>query len=189
MGSFKTYYTRGVYINPANIGYSQNAHQAIARGLYDLQDWFRTKLGGKTFKLHQDPVLHATSDKPTTWFSGSNFYYNSLAEASRLLGAKQNDPQNLWVIYVDAPGGGSGTSSVAVMGHDDIIGLIGLHQTQPSVNRWIGGMGHELGHAAGLDHSPASTNFIMDQGMYKYPNTDIEPRHISQLKQSPFFQY
>lgn len=59
---------------------------------------------------------------------------------------------------------GGGTSGIAVMSHNDLRGLVGepfldcngrvdARYTYPP-NRWIGGQGHELGHAYGLPHPP-----------------------------------
>jgi hypothetical protein len=51
--------------------------------------------------------------------------------------------------------------------------LIGAHPTQKDPQRWIGGLGHELGHAFGLPHPPDTVrdaDAIMWAGFYgKYP--------------------
>jgi hypothetical protein len=120
-------------------------------------------------------------------------YDNALAETSRLLGARHNDPHFIWVIYSDGPGNkGRGTSGVACLPEDDLLGLIGKHPTQKNPVRWVGGLGHELGHAFGLPH-PTDTvrdaDALMWAGFYsKYPDHSYLTESDKKiLLRSPFF--
>ena len=96
-----------------------------------------------------------------------------------------------WVLYVDiahacnAPGRlGAGTRGVMMMPRQDMDGLIGAryiddcgveYRFPPS--RYIGGAGHELGHAFGLLHPPGcdaglqtcDQNALMWAGYFMYP--------------------
>jgi hypothetical protein len=85
-----------------------------------------------------------------------------------------------------------GTSGVTCLPEDDLLGLVGKHPTQKNPARWVGGLGHELGHAFGLPH-PADTvrdaDAIMWAGFYgKYPDKAYLTESDKKiLLQSPFF--
>ena len=74
----------------------------------------------------------------------------------------------------------------------DLRGLIGA-EAQP-VSRWIGGLGHELGHAFGLPHpalcetgNPACpTQTLMWLGYITYPDTFLLPEDKTTLLASRF---
>ena len=79
---------------------------------------------------------------------------------------------------------------MAVLPAHDLRGLVGLEPL--GVNRWIGGLGHELGHAFGLRHPPAcemSCPFgpLMGLGYLTYPDAFLLPEDKAILNASPFF--
>jgi hypothetical protein len=130
-----------------------------------------------------------------------------------LTGGRFNDPANIWAYYIDADPicnecGGCGTSGVLVVSANDLRGLAGDKSgftdpcnptppgPQPPPPRWIGGLGHELGHAFGLAHPPGcddgapvtcDANALMWQGLYAYPNTYLRDDERAILLNSPFF--
>lgn len=67
------------------------------------------------------------------------------------------------------------------------------------MNRWIGGLGHDLGHAFGLPHPPACEDAnpattcpdgaLTSTGYASYPNTYLLPSDKSILETSPFFHH
>jgi hypothetical protein len=174
---------------------------ALTAAALDLQKWYAKQLDGLTFRLN-DPVVEVVkSDQKAEWFyrhpNGDNQddwgYNNGFAEAKRLVGARLSDPNYIWVIYSDGPGNkGRGGSGVTVLPEDDFLGLVGRHPTQKNVQRWIAGLGHELGHAFGLAHpddTQKDADAIMWTGMYdKYPDqTYFTPADKRILRRSRFF--
>lgn len=152
---------RMVYLVSKDRAVRSDYQQAIEGAIRELQGWYARQLSGPTFKLHNPVVEVAHASQPADWFyshaDGGNQddwgFNNTLAEVSRLLGARYNDPHYIWVIYSDGPGNkGRGGSGVSCLPEDDLLGLIGQHPTQKEPARWVGGLGHELGHAFGLAH-------------------------------------
>ena len=103
---------RIVYLVSADRSVREDFRKGIETAAKDLQGWYGRQLGGPTFRLN-DPVVEVVkSDKEAKWFyshpNGDNKddwgFNNGLAEARRLVGARQGDPQYVWVIYSDGPG-------------------------------------------------------------------------------------
>ena len=165
---------RIVYLVSADRMVREDFKKGIETAAKDLQGWYGKQLGGPTFRLNDPVVEVAKSDKDAKWFyshpNGDNKddwgFNNGLAEAQRLVGARQGDPEYVWVIYSDGPGNkGRGGGGVTVLPEDDLLGLVGQHPEQKDVKRWIAGLGHELGHAFGLDH-PRDTEKYADAIMW-----------------------
>ena len=192
---------RIVYLVSADRTVREDFRKGIEAAAKDLQAWYAKQLGGPTFRLN-DPVVEVVkSGKNAKWLysrpNGGNQddwgFNNGLAEARRLVGARHGDTEYVWVIYSDGPGNrGRGGSGVTVLPEDDLLGLVGQHPEQKDIKRWIAGLGHELGHAFGLEHPRDTEKYadaIMWMGIYgKYPDhaylTD-EDKGI--LMKSPFF--
>lgn len=196
---------RVVYLVSADREENPKYTAAVEHAIRDIRRWYGGQLGGPTFRL-SDPVVEVVrSREDADWFyanpngrqSDNWGFNNSLQEARRLLGAKFDDPNHVWVIYSDGPGDkGRGGNGVTCLPENDLLGLVGKHPTQKNKLRWIAGLGHEIGHAFGhafgLPH-PADTkkdaDAIMWTGIYgKYPDktylTDLDKKI---LMRSPFF--
>jgi len=172
--------THFVYLYPTDRPFREDYLQAVQYSATRLRDWYSQELGGYAPTLPAPPaelVLTIQLDNPSSFYGTNNpggseyliFWNNVLNEALPKAGAQFNDPGNAWIFFVDAPAGcgqlsGGGISGIAVMSHNDLRGLIGDVFLEcngfPNGNltftpeRWIGGQGHELGHAYGLRHPP-----------------------------------
>jgi hypothetical protein len=192
---------RIIYLVSADRTVREDFKKGIETAAKDLKGWYGKQLGGPTFRLNTPTVEVVKSDKAAKWFyshpNGDDKddwgFNNGLAEARRLVGARQGDAEYVWVIYSDGPGNkGQGGSGVAVLPEDDLLGLVGQHPEQKSVKRWIAGLGHELGHAFGLEHPRDTEKYgdaLMWDGIYgKYPDqTYLTAEDKAILLKSPFF--
>jgi hypothetical protein len=197
---------RVIYLVPSDANPREEFKIAITKAIKHLQQWYLAQLGnGKTFKLN-DPIVEIVRTKhKTKWYATHPageyhlwFWNNAIADGFALTGASFNNPNFIWVFYIDADNqegqyGGAGTCGVAVLPQHDLHGLIGL--SNEPIWRWIGGLGHELGHAFGLPHpsgceedqSLPEAQGLMYLGFYNYPDTFLLAEDREMLNQSRFF--
>jgi len=200
---------RIVYLVPSDREPRKDYTRAIRNACGHIQRWYWEQLGRqRTFRLHtlfpeivrmrHPERWYATNPRPgkqTEWY-----WENLLGEAFELTGAHFNDPRHRWIFYVDAehdPGQSVGAADgVAVLPEHDLVGLIGnvMPGHLKGAPRWVGGLGHELGHALGLPHPPAcekdrnlpECKCLMYLGYVHYPATWLLPEEKAHLMDSPF---
>jgi len=189
---------RVIYLVPKDGEHRKDYQAAIEAGVLDLQVWYYGHVG-KTFRLNRPIVEVKQTDHDSAWYDahepankpGQKFhtFYNALEDAQRYFGAKPGDPDFVWMIYVDAPGGtGAGFTGVTILPKHDLEGLIGKAPDKTPISRWFGGAGHELGHAFGRPHpGDAHPQAIMQLGYITYPACYLTPDDIRALDASPFF--
>lgn len=190
---------RVLYLVSADRRVDPERKRAIATAIKHVQKWYAGKLGGATFTLSSPVVEVAKSKQKAAWFDSNPngkdrdvwSYNNIFAEAGRVAGARHDDPSAVWVIYSDSPGGGGrGGNGVAILPDHDLLGLMGKHPKEKNVDRWIGGLAHELGHAFGLHHTAGEKHrerAVMQLGYLTYPEAYLTAGERDQLWRSPFF--
>jgi hypothetical protein len=128
------------------------------------------------------------------------FFDNSVNDGFAATGETFNDPNYIVVFYIDSePALGQlvgATSGVALLPAHDLRGLTGqpVPGDDAGVGRYIGGLGHELGHALGLPHPPGcdaglstcDQDALMWLGFRTWPDTFLLPLEKSTLLTSDF---
>ena len=211
-------YVRIIYLVPADSIEKPEYTMALENAARHLQAWFYDSLGlDKTFLL-SDPIVEVfQTPHESSWYSTNpngirywGFWNNILQDGFPPTGGMVNDPNNRWVFYIDAnPGcdqcGGCGGNGIVVISANDLKGLVGyeIDKSCPNVVktfescRYVGGMGHELGHALGIMHPPECDEDsplcwdedIMGFGYTTYPVAYFNESDKEKLNNSPFIQY
>lgn len=199
---------RAIYLVPEDREYRPEYEAAIEHCLLDLQQWYSSKMGGRTFRLSHPIVQVEKTPHVAAWYNENPpdhhaekkayAFYNALSDAAVAIGVSEKErnytwfnvsSDYVWIIYIDAPGGsGAGEPGVAVLPQHDLEGLSGNASDSTPVSRWIGGSGHELGHAFGLPHPGIDhKQAIMEDGYAAYPDCTLTDRCLPILDRSSFF--
>lgn len=201
---------RVVYLVPSDRMQQADFEQATERAIRHVQRWYWERMGNsKTFRLHQPVVEIVHTIHDSRWYvehplnaeRSQWFWQNVLADGFNALGGRFHDPNNRWVFYIDAENEAQqavgGNAGVALLPRHDLMGLVGrsMFPGEPEVCRWVGGLGHELGHAFELPHPAGYEQFAFDRsggslmalGFRAYPETFLNPEDIAKLDASPFF--
>jgi len=196
---------RPVYLVPKDGAPKPQFPVRLQRAAQHAQIWYRGQSPNKrTFSVAATPALTVRLENDAQWYTTFqpgfdpklNFWFNILEEMKRRLNADFNDDENTWLFYadIDARGQATGASSgIVLIDEGDVAGLLGLGEQPPC--RWIGSLGHELGHAFGLSHpvkcavSPTlpQCQSLMYTGYRNYPKTTLLETDRKRLLQSAFF--
>jgi len=200
-----------VYLIPTDKTLQSTYVSNLQTAARHLQGFFSSKLAGETYTLTNPIVTVLNSTHDSAFFNNGSFHGNVIADVQSLTGVDVlNDPDNRWLLYIDAQnacGNGTGASgSLATFPANDLRGLA----QQPVIDpcsaqqdfsgrcRWVGGMGHELGHTLGLPHpsqcedNDANTvcpdQALMWLGYTTYPDAFFTAPDLVTLNASPFLQ-
>ncbi|MEO3860038.1 hypothetical protein [Acrocarpospora sp. B8E8] len=83
------------------------------------------------------------------------------------LGAPDSRWINVGEISAEGDGAGGGGNGWVILSGHDADGAAGINGP---MNRWYGGMVHELGHAFGLPDATSTDGTCMSATFYSYPN-------------------
>ena len=144
---------RVFWLKPSDVAFDQRYPDGITRVMKEAQRFYRQELG-VTFTLNNPAVEVVNGDHKRAWYettpNGNDPYwwvvFNMQRELLTKLGLGAPDSRWLCVGEISAEaqgvsGGGGGGGWVILSGHD----ADGAAGTNGNMNRWYGGMVHELG--------------------------------------------
>lgn len=82
-------------------------------------------------------------------------------------------------------GGGGAPGWVLLSGHD-ADGAAGVNGP---LDRWYGGMVHELGHAFGLPDATSTDGTCMSASLYAYPDCDFDQAQKDEILSGPYASF
>ncbi|KRD20925.1 MULTISPECIES: RICIN domain-containing protein [unclassified Streptomyces] len=185
---------RVYWLKPSDVPFDQRYPDGIAKVMREAQRYYRQELG-KTFKLNTTVVEVVNGDQPRSWYentpNGGDRYWWAVTNMQNELARKfgLNNPDSRWLnvgeISAEGEGAGGGASPgwVVLSGHD-ADGAAGT--SGQSMNRWYGGMVHELGHAFGLPDSSSTDGTPMSASFYDYPDTHFSQSQKNQILGGPY---
>jgi hypothetical protein len=208
---------RVVYVVPSDRQVNPRYLANLESSVRHLQLWLRDQIPASTsFRIHEPIVEVVKTEHPASYYAtnanGDNpdLYYwnNATADALAGAGGSFGDPDNIWMLYVDAdPACGQATlasSHVALLPANDLRGLAG-DAREPicpgeSVSygrcRWVGGMATMLSYALGVprpagctDADPATEcnpKLITQLGYLSYPDAVFSDTQVDYLRASGF---
>jgi hypothetical protein len=184
---------------------------AIQSTLEHIQGWYQQQLGGETFQLYSDtPQVCALPQNSAYYLDGTWDKVSSGLQSCATIPIAAPDADYDWVVYADVNHGcnlpgrlGAATLSLTMLARMDVEGVMdrdpaiddcGNPIQRFGVSRFVGGLGHELGHSmtvphpAGCDAGQSNCDFgsIMWTGFYDYPAAYFSASERSILLSYPF---
>ncbi|MDH6623085.1 hypothetical protein M2271_000872 [Streptomyces sp. LBL] len=185
---------RVYWLKPSDVPFDQRYPDGIANVMREAQRYYKQELG-KTFTLNNPVVEVVGGDQPRSWYentpNGGDRYWWAVTNMQNELARKfgLDNPDSRWLnvgeISAEGEGAGGGASPgwVVLSGHD-ADGAAGT--SGQSMNRWYGGMVHELGHAFGLPDAASTDGTPMSASFYDYPNTHFNQSQKNQILNGPY---
>ena len=201
---------RVIYAAPSDREFRADASEAIAHAIVDLQSWYRRELGGLTFSIYEATPEECRMSQPADYYGTGNAWAKVEAAVQHCAPVGGGSSNFVWVIYPDVEESceedhelGRGGPGLTILHRGDLEGV-----TNPGpyfyceegpysgpLGRWIGGLGHELGHAFGLPHPPGCDeglptcdhDALISSGYQVYPETYLRADNKEALIRSPFF--
>ncbi|MGQ4389470.1 hypothetical protein [Streptomyces sp. SAS_270] len=184
---------RVFWLKPSDVAFDQRYPDGITGVMKEAQRFYRQELG-VTFRLNTPAVEVVNGDHQRAWYentpNGDDRYwwvvFNMQQELLAKFGLGAPDPRWLCVGEISAEGegsgGGGGGGWVVLSGHD----ADAPPGTGGAMNRWYGGMVHELGHALGLPDSTHTDGTPMSASFYDYPNCHFSQDQKNRIRSGPY---
>ncbi|MFJ8962456.1 RICIN domain-containing protein [Lentzea sp. NPDC102401] len=184
---------RVLWLRPSDVPFDQRYPDGIGKVVVEAQKYYRQELG-RTFTLNPQIVEVVVGDHVKSWYentpNGPDRYwwsvFNMQNELTRKKGLRSPDSRWLLVgeISAEGPGaGGGGGNGWVILCQHDADGAAGIGGP---MNRWYGGMVHELGHALGLPDSTSTDGTPMSASFYDYPNTHFSQAQKTAILNGPY---
>lgn len=196
-----------VYAHPSDRPYRADYAAAVSDAVNQVQAWYGTQLGGRSFVQDPGGLVSCALPHDSAYYKTASWdrVQADLQPCAPVAFGTDVD----WVVYadvIDACGDGrlgAGNVGLTMLPRADLQGLVGEPQqdscgtvnTMPTT-RWVGGLGHEMGHTFGIPHPPGcdaglatcDANSIMWVGYAAYPSTYFSETERAALLQSPFIR-
>ena len=206
---------RVLYAIPSDREFRADASEVIANAIVDLQSWYRRELGGLTFSLYEATPEECRMSEPADYYGRGNAWAKVVEGVQHCAPVQHESPDFAWVVYVDVEeacdepqelgaGGWGLTILPDIKGISspgkDLYSFCGEGPFNETPGRWIGGLGHELGHTLRLPHplgcdpwDPATCDdmealSLMHDGYASYPDTYLLPDDKEILIRSSFIR-
>ena len=200
---------RVIYAAPSDREFRPDHSEGIAHAIVDLQSWYRRELGGLTFSLYEAPPEFCQMSEPADYYGTGNAWAKVEAAVQHSAPVKGGHPDFVWVVYPDVEESceedhelGAGGPGLTILHRGDLEGVTNpgpyfYRDEGPydgTLGRWIGGLGHELGHAFGLPHPPGcdeglptcDDDALIASGYGSYPETYLRADNKEFLIRSRF---
>ena len=191
---------------------SENPHyvEAIRHAILDLQKWYAEQLDGSTFAIENPTPLTCAVEDPAEYYEGYDGWDRVIGSLQHCAPVEHFSDEYVWAIYIDVESDCSGISElgrggegITILTGDELKGLLNpdtfVHcgYGPRGTGGWIGGLGHEIGHAFGLNHpagcdedlSTCDYDALMSAGYWVYPDTYLTDDDKAILEKSPFLQH
>ena len=198
-----------LYAAPTDREFRRDYSQGIQNALVDFQFWLRQELEGRTFSLYGITPEQCRLSENADFYSRGHAWDKVVRGVQHCAPVREDTSVFAWVIYVDVDEAcgephelGAGGPGLTILPRGDLEGLANPGPYtycdegpyDGPIGRWIGGLGHELGHAFGLPHPPGcdegsptcDRDALMSQGYTRYPNTYLRDDEKVILLASPF---
>ncbi|MFM9607243.1 hypothetical protein [Streptomyces niveiscabiei] len=188
---------RVFWLRPSDVANDSRYPNGITAVMQEAQRFYRQELG-VTFRLNSPVVEAVQGNHPRSWYentpNGGDAYWWVVFNMQQELMARfgLGAPDQRWLCVGEAgaektgvSGGGGGGGWVLLSGHD-ADGAAGVNGP---MNRWYGGMVHELGHALGLPDSTSTDGTPMSASFYDYPNCHFSQQQKNGMRNGPYGRF